>query len=110
MLGSHPGSTKPFCHIEDVLDALILLSKSSLDKHESYNVVPDNSINIEEVAEAVMQGLNIHKPIKWLGEESTWKGDNKLIQVTNKKLKLLGWNPKFSDSKDVILDIVSKQE
>ena len=110
VLGSHPGSIKPFCHIEDVLDALILLSKSNLAKHESYNVVPDNSISIEEVAEAVMKGLNIYKPIKWLGEESNWKGDNKLIQVTNKKLKLLGWNPKFPDSKDVILDIVSKQE
>ena len=109
VLGSHPGSTKPFCHIEDVLDALILLSKSNLDKHESYNVVPDNSINIEEVAEVVMKGLDIYKPIKWLGEESNWKGDNKLIQVKNKKLKLLGWNPKFADSKDVILDIVSEQ-
>ena len=90
-------------------DDPILLSKSNLDKHESYNVVPDNSINIEEVAEVVMKGLDIYKPIKWLGEESNWKGDNKLIQVKNKKLKLLGWNPKFADSKDVILDIVSEQ-
>ena len=110
VLGNHPGSTKPFCHIEDALEALVLLAESDFDKHEAYNVVPDNSINIEEVAEAVMEGLNIHKPIKWLGEESNWKGDNKVIQVTNKKLKSLGWNPKFSDSKDAILDIVSKQE
>ena len=110
VLGSHPGSTKPFCHIEDVLDALVLLAESDFDKHESYNVVPDNAINIEEVAEAVMAGLNIHKPIKWLGESSNWKGDNKLIKVTNKKLKLLGWNPKFPDSRNVITDIVSRQE
>ena len=109
VLGGHPGSTKPFCHIEDTLDALVLLAESDLDKHETYNVVPDNSINIEEVADAVMTALNINKPIKWLGEEANWKGDNKLIRAENEKLKSLGWTPKFADSKDVIMDIVGKE-
>ena len=110
VLGGHPGSTKPFCHIEDTLDALVLLAESDLDKHETYNVVPDNSINIEEVADAVMTALNINKPIKWLGEEANWKGDNKLIRAENEKLKSLGWTPQFPDSKNVIIDVVGKEE
>tara|TARA_R100000008_G_scaffold86427_2_gene79487 strand:- start:1268 stop:2230 length:963 start_codon:yes stop_codon:yes gene_type:complete len=110
VLGSYPGSNKPFCHIEDLLEALVLLAGSDLEQYEEYNVVPDDSINIEQVAEAVMDGLQIQKPLKWLGEESTWKGDNKIIKVDNSKLKSIGWKPKFPNSKDVITDIVSKEK
>lgn len=92
------------------IDVHVLLAGSDLDKHETYNVVPDNSINIEEVAESVMIGLNINKPIKWLGEEANWQGDNKFIRAENEKLKSLGWTPKFPDSKNVIIDVVSKEE
>ena len=110
VLGSYPGSNKPFCHIEDLLEALVLLAVSDLEQYQEYNVVPDDSINIEQVAEAVMEGLQIEKPLKWLGEESTWKGDNKIIKVDNSKLKSIGWSPKFSSSKDVIVDIVRQEQ
>ena len=85
-LGSKPGSTKPYCHIDDLVNALLILAMNKKVNGE-YNIVPNDSINIEEVAKSVMHGLNIKKEIEWLGEESNWKGDNRLISASNKKLK-----------------------
>ena len=104
-LGSSPGSVKPYCHIDDLTSALVLLA---LSKHTGqYNIVPDDQISIEEVAKAVMIGLNNHKRIEWLGDSANWKGDNKLISVSNKKMRDLGWNPKYN-SRDAIIEVVSK--
>jgi len=109
-LGSHPGSTKPFCHIEDAVEALIMLGTKKEIESRVFNVVPDDSISVEEVAEAAMSALEIEKPIKWLGDDANWKGDNRIIKAKNLLLKEAGWNLKFAKSKDVIFDIVSRSK
>ena len=106
-LGDEPGSFKPYCHIRDVVNALVLLAKS--EASGAYNIVPDDYINISQVASAVMKGLGIHKPVKFLGSKSNWKGDNKYLICDNKKLKELGWNLKFPNSYDAIVDVVSQE-
>ena len=100
-LGNKPGSTKPYCHIDDLVNALLILAMNKKINGE-YNVVPNDSISIEEVAKSVMRGLNIDKEIEWLGEESNWKGDNRLISASNKKLKDLGWTPKYKSSEAIV--------
>ncbi len=106
VLGDAPGSTKPYLHIDDALSALIKISQTTENEH--YNVCPDDQINIADVADAVMTGTDIHKPLNWLGEGANWKGDNRIITVSNKKLRSIGWEPKFPKSKEVIIDIVRK--
>jgi len=106
VLGDEPGSKKPYCHIDDAIEAFILMGKS--DAIGEFNVLPNNTITIKDVADAVMEGCDIYKPINWLGEGANWKGDNKIIHVSNEKLRSLGWSPKFPDSKDAIVDIVKR--
>ena len=64
-IGNKPGSTKPYCHIDDLTQALILLAMNKKVNGE-YNVVPDDQINIEQVAKAVMSGLEEYRVIEWL--------------------------------------------
>lgn len=105
-LGSCPGSTKPYCHIDDVTDALILLAlKEDVDRY--YNIIPNDLINIEQVAKAVMKGLGIKKDIAWLGDGANWSGDNKLISALNNKLKSIGWQNKYN-SKEAIIKAVQE--
>ena len=106
ILGDPPGSTKPYCHIDDVVDALILLANSK--ESGAFNVLPEDSINIEQVANAVMEATNIHKPIEWLGEAANWKGDNRIIRASNQKLRSLGWAPKFK-SEDAIREASNRR-
>ena len=100
-LGSRPGSTKPYCHIDDLIQALLLLAmKKEIDGE--YNIVPDDTICIEEVAKAVMFGLDVYKNIEWLGEKANWKGDNKFISTDNRKIKASGWVPKYRSKQAII--------
>jgi|TARA_R110000765_G_scaffold121857_3_gene218211 UDP-glucose 4-epimerase len=103
-LGNCPGSTKPYCHIDDVTDALVLLAlKEDVDKY--YNVMPNDLINIEQVAKAVMFGMGIEKDITWLGDEANWSGDNKLISALNSKLKSIGWQNKHNSKQSIIKSV-----
>ena len=107
-LGSKPGSTKPYCHVSDLVNALMILSmKRNVDLE--YNIVPDDEINIEEVAKSVMEGLDIYKEVEWLGDAANWKGDNKLISVNNDRLKNIGWVPKYN-SRQAITQAVKDSE
>lgn len=103
-LGDYPGSTKPYLHIKDAVNAFILLGLSDVDGE--FNVCPDNEITVEEVAKAVMRGTEIHKDIKWLGESANWKGDNRFIKASNEKLKNIGWELQYPDSSDAIVSVV----
>lgn len=103
-LGDYPGSTKPYLHIKDAVNAFILLGLSDVDGE--FNVCPDNEITVEEVAKAVMRGTEIHKDIKWLGESANWKGDNRFIKASNEKLKNIGWEIQYPDSSDAIVSVV----
>ena len=74
-----------------------------------YNVVPDDQINIEQVAKAVMSGLEEYREIEWLGDGANWKGDNKLIAVSNKKLKSIGWEPKHKSAEAIFQAVKDSQ-
>tara|TARA_R100000005_G_C5002689_1_gene210401 strand:+ start:5014 stop:5949 length:936 start_codon:yes stop_codon:yes gene_type:complete len=100
-IGSYPGSTKPYMHVDDLTTALTLLALKQGITGE-YNLVPDDKINIEQVGKAVMEGLGTEKEIKWLGEAANWSGDNRLISVSNQKLKSIGWKPKYSSSEAIV--------
>ena len=99
-LGDKPGSTKPYCYIDDLIDGLLLLAMKDITGE--YNICPDDQINIEEVAKAVMSGLEVYKEIEWLGESAYWKGDNRIISVSNSKMKSIGWSPKYSSKQAII--------
>ncbi len=99
-LGDKPGSTKPYCYIDDLIDGLLLLAMKDITGE--YNICPDDQINIEEVAKAVMSGLEVYKEIEWLGESANWKGDNRIISVSNSKMKSIGWSPKYSSKQAII--------
>jgi UDP-glucose 4-epimerase len=105
-IGSKPGSVKPFCYIDDLLKAFLILAFS--DDIGEFNIVPDDEISVKKVASAVMEGLQIHKPLVWLGDGANWKGDNKIISVDNTKLKDIGWAPKYPKSYEAIKNAVQE--
>ncbi len=110
VLGDYPGSTKPFSHVDDVVDALILSVNNpwirNNDRPHIVNVCADDEINIEGVANAVMEGLGVKKEIKWLGENANFGGDTKFVGCHNDKAKYMGWRPKYPLSRDAIIQSV----
>lgn len=80
LLGKKPGSKKPFIHIEDSVNQTFEYVFKSSDSRVQ-NICSETSINVQEVAELVMQELGIFKPIKFLGQKSNWVGDDSVIAL-----------------------------
>jgi len=100
-LGNKPGATKPYLHIDDACSAIdLMLNKRFIG---TFNVVPDEPIiNIEEVAQAVMEAMDNVMPIEWLGEDKIWPGDINLLRACNSKIKGVGWRPKYNSREAIV--------
>lgn len=95
-LGVEPGTKKPFIHIDDVCSAFKWLATNLF--LGPFNLTAHNSLTVAGVASAVMQAMGVHKPIRWLGQGATWKGDNAYINVDCSHIKDLGFKFRTQDS------------
>jgi UDP-glucose 4-epimerase len=98
IIGDKPGSTKPYCYVEDTAKALILYGLNRSRDYDIANICPSNSISNERIAEILMNVIGIHKEINWLGEKANWKGDDREIYANNYKAMFRGWEPRFPTS------------
>lgn len=103
-IGEYPGPSKPYLYIDDLLSAF----KIGLDlnyTYNTYNVSPNDNLNVHDVAELVLDTLKIDIPIEW-GTSQTWKGDVKNINVLSTRLMNAGWQPEYT-SREAIVKAVS---
>lgn len=109
--GKKPGSVKPFLHVSDLIKAVDVLVnnldswKEDKQVFNTFNIVNNDNISVEEVALACMSALGIEKPIEW-DESKVWHGDNQIINASNDNAKLsLSWTPQYT-SYDAIMKAV----
>jgi UDP-glucose 4-epimerase len=103
ILGEEPGSVKPFVHLDDCVNAFLL---AGFDYHIGdflvANVSQNNTISVKDIASIVIENYGINKPVKWLGANANWFGDNPRMEACNKKLKSLGWALKYPTCEEAI--------
>lgn len=81
--GNCPGSSKPFIHINDILHTLdTLVSYPTVNGN--WNLCPNDNISSLEIAQTVMEQLNIYKPIKF-NPSKVWLGDNKYLKIDSSR-------------------------
>lgn len=100
LLGDAPGSSKPYMHVDDVVDAMVTTAKWK--DSFTVNLGHNDHVCVAEIAEQAMQILDIRKPVKWLGEGANWKGDNRIVRMNAFGLLELGWEPKCKSSLESI--------
>jgi len=95
---THGNQTRDFCHIDDVIDAIFLLLKSSKKKKvlgQIFNVSSGKSFSIKNVAKLVKEKMKGGNPVF-----GAIKFKNKEImhsRASIKKIyKVIGWRPKKS--------------
>lgn len=105
ILGDSPGSSKPFLHVKDVCRAsrFFIANKHLVG---NYNLAPMDNISALDIAEIVMGTTNIIKPIKFLGKDSLWIGDNSLLKIDNNKLLNTGFYLKYPTSTIVVSSVI----
>ena len=91
--------TKSYLHIDDCLDGVFTAIKNFNGDFEVYNVGGEDQVNVKTIAKIVAEEMELKNvEFKFLGgpEGRGWLGDVKAMLLDCKKLKALGWKPKYS--------------
>ncbi len=99
LLGDQPGSLKPYIHVSDTVRALMLAgTHADWLNAACLNISVEGELAVETVAKLAMEVLNIHKPVRWLGEGANWRGDNRQVLVCTNEARRLSFCPKYNNS------------
>ncbi|MBN2137992.1 MAG: NAD-dependent epimerase/dehydratase family protein [Sedimentisphaerales bacterium] len=87
--------SKSYIHVEDVLDAVLLVGDKSPRQYDCFNVATEDYITVRQIADIVTErmGLNSVK-YQFSGGDRGWKGDVPIVRFDLKKIHELGWTPK----------------
>lgn len=82
LFGDYPGSIKPFLLAEQSMSLTLQEAFSNNYEYKCINMSPSDSISISQLVDRVCIYLNIDRiKKKWLGQNSTWMGDQKKLSV-----------------------------
>lgn len=94
--------TKPYIHVDDVIDAMFLLLDKSKDRINLYNVATDDWPTVTWIANTVIQEMGLKDvEIEYTGSDRGWKGDVPIIKLDASRIKRLGWRARYT-SKEAI--------
>ena len=84
--------SKSYIHVDDVLDALLLLNDRQWQGFQVYNVATEDYVTVRQIAELVKEQLNLTGvEYTFGGGNRGWKGDVPIVRFDTAKLRKLGW-------------------
>ena len=96
--------SKPYIHVNDVVSAMFIALDNQKVKYDVYNVAPKDPATVNEIADIVLEKMNIKKSdceYRYSGGNRGWKGDVPIVRLDTSKISSLGWKSSM-DSIDAI--------
>jgi UDP-glucose 4-epimerase len=100
--------TKAYIYVDDVLDAIFIVSEKCKEKFDVFNVATDDYITVKEIAELAVAESGLDTSLvrfECTGGDRGWKGDVPVVLFNATKIKSLGWRAKRS-SKEAVRDAI----
>ena len=94
--------SKTYLHVEDVIDALLLVQKKAKARVNFFNLSSNSFITVNQIAEEVVKGMKL-KDVKFerTGGKIGWKGDVAVVRLHNTRLHTLGWRARYNSRRAV---------
>lgn len=87
--------SKPYIHVEDVLDAVLLVAEGRGPGFVRYNVASQDFLSVREVADIVVARMGIPPPAyEFTGGSRGWKADVPVYRLDTARIRSLGWSNK----------------
>lgn len=88
--------SKSYIHVEDVVDAMLLVAEVVESPFEIFNVATRDYITVREIADLAIECLDLEATpeYRFTGGDRGWKGDVPIVRLNIEKLESLGWAPK----------------
>src|SRR5450432_2305306 len=94
--------SKAYLHVDDVIDALLMVQKKAKGQINFFNLSSTSFINVNQIADLVIRAMDLkkvkrtHTPGK-IG----WKGDVPVIRLRNAQIAKLGWRSHYTSAQAV---------
>lgn len=93
---------KPYIHVDDLMDAMLQMTKMPPDGVETYNVGVDSSTTVAEIADIVCEGMGLKEvEYQYTGGSRGWKGDVPSFSYDLDKIHATGWRAGYTSSEAV---------
>jgi UDP-glucose 4-epimerase len=100
--------SKSYIHVEDVVDAMLLVAGEAKQGFEVFNVGTDQYITVTEIADLVVDALEL-KDVEYAytGGDRGWKGDVPVVRFSSEKIRGRGWTNAHSTAEAITASILA---
>jgi len=89
--------SKDYLAVKDCVDGIILGHSNSSRRVNIFNLGLQEQTTVDELADIVIEEAGLSKVKKsYTGGPRGWVGDNPVVYLSTKRIKMLGWKPKTS--------------
>lgn len=93
---------KSYLYIGDCLDAIQIAIEKAKDKVNLFNLGVDGYCEVNDSIGWISQTLGVQPRLEYTGGDRGWIGDNPFIFLDTKKIRSLGWVPKYSIREGIV--------
>ena len=93
---------KSYLYIQDCLDAILTVIDKCDEKINIYNLGTDEYCEVNDSIRWITKRLGLDPKLTYSGGERGWIGDNPFIYLDTKKVRSLGWEPKYTIEQAVV--------
>ena len=98
---------KPYIHVQDVIDAFLLIEGDFRGGYEYHNVASEDSLTVREIADIVCAEMGLGEiPYDFTGGNRGWKADVPFYRLNTEKIRGRGWSNQFN-SRQAVTDSVT---
>ena len=96
---------KSYLYVGDCIDAIMVAIEKANDKVNIFNLGTDEYCEVNDSIGWICNHLKLNPNLSYTGTERGWIGDNPFIFLDTKKIRNLGWKPKYSIQEGIIKTI-----
>lgn len=84
--------SKSYIHVDDVLNALLLINDQGLPGFDVFNVATEDYLTVQQIADLVATRLGLAGvQFTYTGGNRGWKGDVPVVRFNSQKIRAKGW-------------------
>ncbi|MBQ7126006.1 SDR family NAD(P)-dependent oxidoreductase [bacterium] len=92
---------KPYLYVKDLVEAIIMVWKNTNEQVNYFNIGVESRTTVKEMAEMVIEEMNLNASIRYTGGDRGWVGDVPQFSYSLDKIHNLGWSAKVSSNEAV---------
>ena len=87
---------KSYLHVYDCINAMLIAINKSKQKVNIFNLGTNEYCKVNDSIRWISKFLDVSPKLKYSGGKRGWIGDNPFIFLDTKRIRSLGWKPKYS--------------